>query len=257
MSVKSIVTHKNKSKSQNDGRHGITLLTSTECHECSQFEPEWTAFLKEFNEEYQKDLPSNFIQHTVHDPKSKFAQEERKRFIKFVDEGKDGYPLLLFYINGRRWKPYWFGSRAFRTCRAIMFAFIIVYRICPSIWLVPPSIREEILSTSSSSRIRKKSATTSTSTTTNTAVKSSMNDVGGVGGGSNRLVKIEDIICDERTLDRLSEQAKDGIHYLANWRSIKNDMQEQFDEIESEKNLSERDYRNYPSFDRIIHLDQN
>src|SRR5437879_3448773 len=127
---------------------GIVLCTSTKCEECEKFRPEWLKFLQEFKH-YEHEFPHNFLHHLIYNPSSPKAKEQRKEVLKYAEEGKDGYPLLLMYIEDtdqdghkvvRRWKPYWFGSRIFRTAKALLFSFLIVYKILPALRSVPFSL---------------------------------------------------------------------------------------------------------------------
>jgi hypothetical protein len=78
----------------------IMLFTSSKCEECEKFKPEWIKFLKEFNKHYQHLFPPNFIQHTIYNPLAKDAVKQREKILQYAEKGKDGYPLLLFYLGG-------------------------------------------------------------------------------------------------------------------------------------------------------------
>lgn len=106
----------------------IMLFTSTKCETCDKFKPEWNKFLSELKD-YKHLLPLNFITHMNYNPSSKNAIEKRREILKYAKQGKDGYPLLLFYIDGKRWKPYWFDSNMFRNARSIMYSFLIHFII--------------------------------------------------------------------------------------------------------------------------------
>lgn len=211
-------------------RESIMLFTSTRCEECEKFKPEWLKFLEEFKH-YEHLFPPDFIRHTIYNPSAHGAAEQRKEILQYAEEGKDGYPLLLMYINVggkttpdiRRWKPYWFNSRIFRTCKALVFAFLIVYKICPALCAVPPEIRQEILCHG----VKRKT------------------------GDEEKFREVEDMFCDERSCSVLDEKTKEGIYYLTNWSAVKKDMQQQLDTLHTKE---EREHKNYPTVDRILHL---
>lgn len=108
----------------------IMLITKIGCPECKLFEPEWDEFLEEIK--LYDDFIRPKVTQIVFNPSAKNAEQKRKEILdNYAEEGKDGYPLLLFYINGVRWKPYWFNSQAFRTAKAIMFSCLLAYKYLP------------------------------------------------------------------------------------------------------------------------------
>lgn len=110
----------------------IMLFTSTKCAECKKFEPEWLKFISKYIENSPKNHCTPFIiTHFVYDPDSIDAARDKKELLKYAVQGEDGFPLLIFYVNGKRYKQYWFQSRIFRTCNVLIFAIDLVYNIRP------------------------------------------------------------------------------------------------------------------------------
>jgi hypothetical protein len=201
----------------------IMLFTSTNCKQCEKFKPEWQNFLEEFKP-YSHLYKPDFLQQIHYNPNSLNAVEKRAEIFQYAIKGKDGYPLLLFYINGKRWKPYWFDSAIFRTCKSVLFTMLIVYQICPPLWTVPRDIRKTLIQRywPRDSEVNSKEI-------------------------------CHDLCIVDADVDS-DVDVKNGIYYMANWPKIKNDMQVQFDELHS---AEEQKHGNYPSIDRIIQLDEN
>lgn len=131
----------NEDTNQNPNRNAnnvgnIVLLTKVNCPDCKKFKPEWIKFMEYFERHHAHLFLPNFIQHLVYDASATNAVEKRNEILQFAEEGVDKYPILLFYIggngtNGRhyRWKPYWFNAAPFRTAPALIFSFVILFRI--------------------------------------------------------------------------------------------------------------------------------
>lgn len=123
----------------------IVLLTKVKCPDCEKFKPEWIKFMEYFERFHAHRFPINFIQHRVYDASATNAVEKRKEILQFAEEGVDNYPVLLFYIvdsnsddkssntnESHRWKPYWFNAAPFRTASALIFSFLVLFRIASS-----------------------------------------------------------------------------------------------------------------------------
>lgn len=199
----------------------VMLFTSTHCDNCKKMNPEWEKFLDEF-ENYKDLFPTNFIQHVIFNPNSRNAEAERKEIFKYAIKGQDGYPLLLFYINGKRWKPYWFDASLFRTSKSIMFSILVVYLTCPNLWQIA---NEESL----------------------------CRDLVKLYWPLPENVDIEQICKELAISSNMTKDDEKGIYYLANWPRIKKNLQEQFDNLHS---VEERSNIHYPRIDRIIDLEE-
>lgn len=128
-------TFENKTATNSNNVGNIVLLTKVNCPDCKKFKPEWIKFMEYFEEFHAHRFLPNFIQHLVYDASAINAVEKRNEILQFAEEGVDKYPILLFYIGDNdnrrhyRWKPYWFNAAPFRTAPALIFSFLILFRI--------------------------------------------------------------------------------------------------------------------------------
>src|SRR5665647_527912 len=121
----------------------IVLCTKTQCVECEKFKPEWQQFLYDI-QPYVKETWCPQIEQIIYNPDSPNAISQRERVMKHVKSPKDGYPLLLFYVNGKRWKPDWFRDRRFRKASVTLFNVLLIYSMLNCFQSIPKGLRDKI-----------------------------------------------------------------------------------------------------------------
>lgn len=145
---------KTENKNNDDGEKEnlIILITKKNCPDCIRFSKEWNIFKKIYYLKFVKILyncglnPSDQIpklQQILYDDQEpiEISKIKREYILKNYARGKDGYPLLLFYINGRRWKPYWFKINSFRTAKNIFITSILLYKISNCFITIPTNLK--------------------------------------------------------------------------------------------------------------------
>lgn len=225
----------------------ILLISSTNCKDCEKFEDEWEHFQENFQKQYGSEFPPNFIKKILYNPMSATAIEDRKKVLKYAQEGKDGYPLLLFYVNGRRWKPYWFNSREFRTSKVLMFTFLILYKILPSISAIPDHLYfylEDCAGASANGHCDNLIGMKKILNDTAKFISIYQND-------NNNYDDDEDEFYECRNLDL--DKHGYGLYCHVNWNRIKHDMEEQ---LSSQHTDEERKLPNYPTIERIMKFEE-